>query len=126
MGQIPCWQGKKQGISPIRPFFAKIRLENTCETSMLRENSLRGEQGIISRAQGIDSHLAQEQGIWREIDPCAPTYQTAATCSRAGRTPREADEQVSAINFALVAPSNIRGRGELGLYLRFSAPSSPS
>src|SRR5271167_3739012 len=40
--------------------------------------------------------------------------------------PSGAGEQVRAINFASVAPSKIRGRAELGLYLRASAPSSPS
>jgi len=30
MCRIPWWQGKMQGISPIQPFFTKIRLENIC------------------------------------------------------------------------------------------------
>jgi hypothetical protein len=51
--QIPCWQGKKQGISTIRPIFARIRLENSCKFNVLRENSLRIEQGIYLREQGI-------------------------------------------------------------------------
>ena len=68
-GRIPCWQGKKQGISAIQPFSANIRLENICESSDLRANSLRDEQGIYLREQGIS---VAEQGIWREIDPRAP------------------------------------------------------
>jgi hypothetical protein len=35
--RIPWWQGKMQGISPIQPFFAKIRLKNICEFSNLRD-----------------------------------------------------------------------------------------
>jgi hypothetical protein len=35
-------------------------------------------------------------------------------------------EDVSAINFASATPSKIRGRAELGLYLRFNTASNPS
>jgi hypothetical protein len=35
--RIPWLQGKMQGISPIQPFFAKIRLKNICEFSNLRD-----------------------------------------------------------------------------------------
>jgi hypothetical protein len=66
--RIPCWQGKKQGISAIRPLSAKIRVKNIRQFSSLQLNSLRGEQGIISGEQGIRS---AEQGIRREIDPRA-------------------------------------------------------
>jgi hypothetical protein len=34
-----------QGISPIQPFFAKIRLENICEFRNCGPNSLRGRAG---------------------------------------------------------------------------------
>src|SRR5271156_6000618 len=40
--------------------------------------------------------------------------------------PSGAGEQAWAINFASIPPSKIRGRAEVGLCLRFSAPSSPS
>ena len=40
--------------------------------------------------------------------------------------PSGAGERVSAINFASAAPSKIRGRAELGLYLRASTASNPS
>src|ERR1700735_214537 len=40
--------------------------------------------------------------------------------------PSGAGEQVSAISFASAAPSNILGRAEFGLYLRFSVGSNPS
>jgi len=40
--------------------------------------------------------------------------------------PCGAGEQARAISFASAAPSNIRGRAELGLYLRFSVASNPS
>ena len=42
---IPWWQGKMQGISPIQPSFAKVRLENIREFSSLQLNSLRGRAG---------------------------------------------------------------------------------
>ena len=35
--RIPWWQGKMQGISPIQPFVAKMRLKNICEFSNLRD-----------------------------------------------------------------------------------------
>src|SRR6516164_1400625 len=40
--------------------------------------------------------------------------------------PSGAGEQARAISFASAAPSKIRGRAELGLYLRFSVASNPS
>ena len=40
--------------------------------------------------------------------------------------PPGAGEQAGAISFASAAPSNIRGRAELGLYLRLSVASNPS
>ena len=40
--------------------------------------------------------------------------------------PSGAGEQARAISFASAAPSNIRGRAELGLYLRLSVASNPS
>jgi hypothetical protein len=45
MCRIPWWQGKMQGISPVRPFSAEIRLENICEFSDLRMNSLCDRAG---------------------------------------------------------------------------------
>jgi len=42
MDKIPRWQGKMQGISLIQPFSAKISVENICEFSGLRANSLCG------------------------------------------------------------------------------------
>jgi hypothetical protein len=43
--QVPWSQGKTQGISPIQPLFAKISLENACESSGFTTNSLRGPAG---------------------------------------------------------------------------------
>src|SRR5271170_2949579 len=40
--------------------------------------------------------------------------------------PSGAGERLSAINFASAAPSKIRGRAELGLYLRLNTASNPS
>ncbi|HEY3720252.1 MAG TPA: hypothetical protein VGL41_08940 [Roseiarcus sp.] len=60
--QIPCWQGKMQGISPIHPFFAKICLKNLRKSNPLRVNSLREEQGIILREQGIVFRLSTGAG----------------------------------------------------------------
>src|SRR5277367_4207453 len=54
--RIPWWQGKKQGISRIQPLFAKISLENICNSRYLREIIPYAiEQGINSRKQGINS-----------------------------------------------------------------------
>jgi hypothetical protein len=61
MCSVPWSQGKMQGIWPIQPLFAKIRLENICESSSFETNSLRGyadEQGNILREQEINS------GFW--------------------------------------------------------------
>ena len=47
------------------------------------------EQGIISGAQGIDSAFgAGSREFGAKIDPCAPKYQTAATCTHACRATR--------------------------------------
>jgi hypothetical protein len=47
-----------QGISPIQPLLAKIRLENTCKYNSVRENSLCGRAGnFFARVQGISSAL---------------------------------------------------------------------
>src|SRR5277367_6452998 len=48
--RIPWPQGKTQGIFSIQPFFAKICLENGCEFSCLRMNSLL-EQGRVFYCQ---------------------------------------------------------------------------
>ena len=40
--------------------------------------------------------------------------------------PSGAGERVSAISFASATPSKIRGRAELGLYLRLNTASNPS
>jgi hypothetical protein len=45
--------------------------------SMFGENSLRGAQGIISRAQGIISALPLEQGISQIITGCLCDRPTA-------------------------------------------------
>jgi len=69
-GRIPCWQGKTQGISPIQPFFAKIRLENICECNGLQTNSLRiGAGNYFARA----GNSFRPAGNLREFDPRAPT-----------------------------------------------------
>jgi hypothetical protein len=44
-----------QGISPIKPLFAKIRLENICKFSRIREIPYAKSQGIILREQGNNS-----------------------------------------------------------------------
>jgi hypothetical protein len=44
-----------QGISSNRPLFRENQPQNDCESRTLRENSLRNEQGIYFREQGIDS-----------------------------------------------------------------------
>jgi hypothetical protein len=52
-----------QGISPNRQSFREIHLENICESSCLRGNSLRGgEQGIFSCTQGIISAFSTGPG----------------------------------------------------------------
>src|ERR1700722_6266032 len=47
VGRIPWSQGKIQGISTIQPFFPKIRLENNCYSSSLRENPYAGSREFI-------------------------------------------------------------------------------
>src|SRR5271169_5933016 len=61
--QIPWSQGKRQGISPIQRFFAKIRLENLCEFRCLRMNSLRRRAGNFLASAGN----LHEQGMRREF-----------------------------------------------------------
>jgi hypothetical protein len=58
-----------QGISPIKPLFAKIRLENICKFSRIREIPYAKSQGIILREQGNNSAFWTGTGIWRKIDP---------------------------------------------------------
>jgi hypothetical protein len=52
MCRIPWSQGKMQGISPIQPFFANIRLESICEFSYLRDNSLSRRAGNFFASAG--------------------------------------------------------------------------
>src|SRR6185437_541398 len=59
-----------------------------------------------------------------------PTMPNSTTVSSSRRrlqraNPSGAGEQARAISFASAAPSKIRGRAELGLYLRLSVASSP-
>jgi hypothetical protein len=69
--RIPWSQGKMQGISPIQPFLAKIRLENTCECNGLQTNSLRIGAGNYLHEQGINSAFPIGAGNLREIEPRA-------------------------------------------------------
>jgi hypothetical protein len=50
--RIPWSQRKMQGISPNQPFFVKIYLENICEFSSLRMNSLRKQAGNFFASAG--------------------------------------------------------------------------
>jgi hypothetical protein len=63
MCKVPWSQGKMQGISPIQPLFAKIRLENFCESSSFETNSKQGA-GNYLREQGINS------GLWTGAGNC--------------------------------------------------------
>jgi hypothetical protein len=52
-----------QGIFADSAVFAEICLKKACKFSVFEMNSLRGEQGIILREQGIISAFSSEQGI---------------------------------------------------------------
>jgi len=68
-----------QGISSNQPFFAKICLENICEFSRLRMNSLRGRAGNFFARAG---NFYGAQGIGREfranLNPLAATHPMAS------------------------------------------------
>src|SRR5271169_6476768 len=69
--QIPWPQGKTQGIFSIQPFFAKICLENSCEFSCLRMNSLL-EQGRVFFCQRRE--LIRRAGNGREFPVLCCNY----------------------------------------------------
>src|SRR5271169_1518535 len=79
--RIPWSQGKTQGIFSIQPFFAKICLENGCEFSSLRVNSLRrqGREFFCQRRE-----LIRRAGNGREFDAkpirSPPTHPIAPKC----------------------------------------------
>jgi hypothetical protein len=63
-GRIPCQQGKKQGISPIQPFSAKIRHENICDFSSLQnEFPARVNRESIRDNRELFPRFGLEQGI---------------------------------------------------------------
>jgi hypothetical protein len=64
-----------QGISPIQRFFRRIRLENICEFSYLRDNSLSGRAGNFFARAGNLFHVLERAGNWarnRFSSPDAP------------------------------------------------------
>jgi hypothetical protein len=67
--QIPWWQGKMQGISPIQPLFAKIGLENTCKYNSVRDNSLCDRAGNFFARAGNYSAFWTGAGNLGKIDP---------------------------------------------------------
>src|SRR5277367_815991 len=79
--QIPWSQGKMQGIFSIQPFFAKICLENICEFSCLRMNSLleQRREFFCQRRE-----LIRRAGNRREFDATpirsTPTHPIAPKC----------------------------------------------
>jgi hypothetical protein len=62
-----------QGISPNPPPFSEIRLENLCDSSSLRGNSLRGGAGIFRARRELFPPFRPRQGKWHKIDPLAAT-----------------------------------------------------
>ena len=57
---------------------------------------------------------------------CSPTTFSSSRRRLHRAKPSGAGERVSAINLASAAPSKIRGRADLGLYLRVNTASKPS
>src|SRR5271155_5391054 len=79
--QIPWPQGKTQGIFSIQPFFAKICLENSCEFSCLRMNSLlKQSREFFCQGRELIRRAGKWQGIRRKTDPLAPTHPLAPKC----------------------------------------------
>src|SRR5271163_2410315 len=85
MCRIPWWQGKMQGISPIRPFSVDIRLENICEFSDLRMNSLCDRAGnlfaragnwfgLLDRSREFAAWPEALIGLYPVIAVCAPAF----------------------------------------------------
>src|SRR5271169_3498744 len=69
---VLCLQGKKQRISPIQLFSAKIRHENICKFSSLQESSLRDRTGNQFATTGKQFRLIRAgAGNRREIDTLA-------------------------------------------------------
>src|ERR1700688_1633787 len=74
MRRVPCSQEKMQGISRNRPFFPKICLEDVCKFSSLQGKfPTRKSREFICASRELFPPFGPEQGIWREIDPCART-----------------------------------------------------
>ena len=63
-----------QGISPIKPLFAKIRLENICKFSRIQEIPYAKSQGIILREQGNNSAFWTGTGNLAQNRSALPTY----------------------------------------------------
>ena len=63
-----------QGISPIKPLFAKIRLENICKFSRIREIPYAKSQGIILREQGNNSAFWTGTENLAQNRSALPTY----------------------------------------------------
>src|SRR5271168_4631237 len=73
-----------QGISPIQPIFSKIRLENLCEFSSLRDNSLRiGAGNLFARAGNYFDLFGCSRDL-REIDSRARVPNCVKMQSTAG------------------------------------------
>src|SRR5271163_2495882 len=76
--QIPWSQGKTQGIFSIQPFFAKIYLENGCEFSCLRVNSLRRQsREFFCQRRELIRRAGNGREFRRKTDPLAPTHPIA-------------------------------------------------
>ena len=75
--QVPCSQGKMQGIRRIQPLFTKISLEMPANPVASRQIPCADQQGTILRTQGIISSFGPEQGTRRKTDPLARTLPIA-------------------------------------------------
>jgi hypothetical protein len=73
--RIPWSQGKMQGISWNRLFFAKFRLKNISGFRCLRMNSLLEQSTeFFCQRRELIRRAGNEQGIRRKTDPRAPTH----------------------------------------------------
>jgi hypothetical protein len=66
-------------------FLRKSVSKTSAKQYLAREFPMQTSRELFRARRELIPGLAPDQGIWREIDSCAPTYQTAATSSRARR-----------------------------------------
>ena len=80
--------GKKAGNFSDSAVCENLSRKHLRSQYLAREFPTQTSRELFRARRELFPGLALEQGIWREIDSCAPKYQTAATCTHACRATR--------------------------------------